>query len=647
MPDKHKFNEDIENWMAKKVVDEEYKTAKNAMQAENADFESTIDMLEGNRNEKNYEWMSDINIPQFVSIILTQGSDWAGQYFQSRDFVDVKLEGSDPLDKFKCKAAKKCINQILNNRKIFHYHKYIRGRTINSLAGMVYGLCWWEKKIVSRKVIKEREEQLSVDNLGNILVPGSDQIPAKRIVKYEDVENEVVKDQFNYQIIDPRNIFTNNKYCYSIQEKDYVIIRDEVSYEDLKLEENEKGYFNLHLVKEFQDGQIETETAKETYKRREIDKEPERKVIKRFDRLIRFGKFLAVMKKGIATPGYDKDGKVIEEAELIEAIMEFVIPQGEKAKILIRFQETPYRDSKGEPYKPLIRGWCYIHPTKDIGLSDGKYLRELQIAINDNFNMGMDRVHLGTIPVMKGRKWSLEDNTTLNFEPGNIMELEDPKDVEEFKIDTNIIGTIDVNSMLIGMAEKVSATSPTAMGELPRKPSTTATAVGATEARSNARENYKNLTYEYTFLLDFYWIILQMTYQFAEPETALKMMGDDAQYFDPDADYTYVPLSSNIETEYRKDRKIQQIDQLIGRLVSYPNPKTVKVLNALLAMVFENYGQEFNEYSKYLLDENAPVDMGKATGGTTPANMNQIPTSNQTGTQQTEAEQMARIMQEQ
>ncbi len=640
---KHKFDEAVENWMAKKVVDEEYKTGKNAMSSEIADFESTIDKLEGKRNEKEYEWMSDIHIPQFASIILTQGSDWAGQYFQTRDFVEVKLEGSDPLDKFKCRAAKKCINQTLNNRKIFHYHKYIRGRTINSLAGMVYALCWWEKKIVPHKVIKEREEKLNIDVEGNLLVPGSDQVPARRIVPYEDIEYEVVKDQFNYEILDPRNVVTNNKYCYSVQEKDYVIIRDEVSYEELKLEEEKKGYFNLNLIKKFIDSQVETEAGKETYKKGETNKEPEKKVVKKFDRLLRLGKFWAVMKDGFATPGYDKDGIVIEKAQLIEAIMEFVIPQRGNTKILIRFQENPYKDSKGEPYKPLVRGWCYIHPTKDIGLSDGKYLKELQIAIDDNFNMGADRVHLSTVPTLKGKKYSLEDNTTIYFEPEHVMELEDVKDLEEFKIDANIDGTINLNTMLFGMTEKVSATSPTQMAELPRKASTTATAVGATMTSSSKRSNYKDLTYEYTFNLDHYWIILQMTYQFAEPETALKMMGEDSQYFNPDPDYTYSPLTSNIETEYRKDRKIQQIDQLIGRLVNYPNPKTVKVLNRLLAMVFEAYGQEFNEYAKYLLDENAPMPVGgKAT---TPANMNQMPTSNQMGTGHTESEQMARMMQ--
>ena len=189
---KHKFNEDVENFIAKTVVDEEYKTAKNAKQAENADFESTMDGLEGKRTEKQYDWMSDIHIPQFASIILTQGSDWAGQYFQTRDFVDVKLEGSNPDDKFKVNAAKKCINQTLNNRKIFHYHKYIRGRTINSLAGMVYALCWWEKKIVPKMVMKEREEELNVDVEGNGLILGSDQVPARRMVQYEDIEYKVV-----------------------------------------------------------------------------------------------------------------------------------------------------------------------------------------------------------------------------------------------------------------------------------------------------------------------------------------------------------------------------------------------------------------------------------------------------------------------
>ena len=65
------------------------------------------------------------------------------------------------------------------------------------------------------------------------------------------------------------------------------------------------------------------------------------------------------------------------------------------------------------------------------------------------------------------------------------------------------------------------------MGNQPGRKET-ATAVSTTENRTNLRSNYKSLTFEFTYNLNFYWMLQQMFYQFAEPETALLVMGDDA-----------------------------------------------------------------------------------------------------------------------
>src|SRR3989337_2843235 len=87
-----------------------------------------------------------------------------------------------------------------------------------------------------------------------------------------------------------------------------------------------------------------------------------------------------------AVPGYDIDGQPFDKAEMLETLIEYVISAG--TRILIRFQPNPYVTSKGLSYKPVIRSWCYIHPTKDVGLSDGKYLKDIEVAINDHFSMG-------------------------------------------------------------------------------------------------------------------------------------------------------------------------------------------------------------------------------------------------------------------
>ena len=650
MPDKtkHKFDEDVENLLCKDLIDGEYSVGKRAKDADLLDFDAMIDMLECKRNEKDYEWMSDIFIPEFPSLILTDASGWANQYFKTRDFVEVKLEGNEPDDSKKCIAAKRTLNQTLNRRKLYHYLKYIRARTINALYGETYALCWWEKK-VNPKIIgyRDKVEELDVDIEGNEIT-SEGQIPATNVIQEPVMGKEVIFDHFNYEPIHPANVVTDNKYCYSVQEKDWVYIRSETNYENLKAQEVSKGYFNLDLVKELQ-YPTETEESKETYNKDEGKETSDKVVIKYLDRLMRLGKSWANVKTKTEddypfeiTPGYDKDGQILEKAELVDTIMEFVISGS--SKILIRFQPNPFRDTRGEPYKPIAKGLCYVHPTKDVGLSDGKNLRELQVAINDNFNMGQDRVKLATLPTLKGKRLAIEDNSTIYFEPQHVMQLDNPDDLVEFKLSDNIQGALEMQGMLTGKMQQVSAIYPTTMGQLPQLASTTATAVAGAETRGNARANYKSLTFEYTFLVEFYWIILQMTYQFAELETAMKIMGDVAQYFDPDADYTFSPVSSNIETEYNKHRKLQIIDQFIGRLVQFPNPNTTKLLNYLLSLSFEAFDKEFPEYKKYLLDERvSPQPKEGGMGGTEQmGKLSAVPTTNQTGTPQSSQEQFTR-----
>jgi hypothetical protein len=641
---KHKFDESVENLLAKIVVDDEYRNAQSGKTFENAEFESILDKFECKHTEANYSWMSNIEYPIMASIIMTDISGWVGKSFQSRDFTEVKLEGVGKDDPKKCAAAKKCINQTLNNRNIYHFTKYVRGRTINALAGQVFAVCWWEQKTSTEIVGYENKiEDQGLDELGQ---------PIRRTISKPQFDEKIAYDRFNYDFFDSRNVFTDSKYVYSPQQKDWITFRSEKSFDQLESKKVERGYFNLDLAKKlYEGGSQETETSKETYLEREINKTQPGKLtpIKYLDHLLRFGKIWAIVKDKVGEdddypktiiPGYDEFGEKKDKAVLIETIMEFVI-RGTN-KVLIRFQPQFCRDTNGNPYKPICRGLCYIHPTKDVGMSSGKFLTDLQTAVSDHFNMGADRVKLATLPTMKGNIASLEDNTTLYFEPEHIMMLNDTKDIEEFKISDNIDGTINMISMLENAAQRLEGIFPTTMGELPGKASTTATAVAGAGQNQGTRENYKDLTWTYTFDADFYWMILQMTWQFARPKTALKMMGDDAYSFDPDAEYTYVPVSSNIETEANKYRKLQLIDQFIGRLVNVPNPNTFKVLNYLLGKTFALFGDEFPEYKDFMFDEKAPMPMkGDMTGQGQVANASS-PTSNQTGTPMSTAEQMTR-----
>ena len=95
------MKEEIKQLVQKSVIDDELTNAKSLTDRNAETFDSLVDMIECNRNEKDYDWMSDIFVPEFASVLLTDASDWANQYFTTRDFVEVKLDNENPNDKRK------------------------------------------------------------------------------------------------------------------------------------------------------------------------------------------------------------------------------------------------------------------------------------------------------------------------------------------------------------------------------------------------------------------------------------------------------------------------------------------------------------------------------------------------------------------
>ncbi len=346
-------------------------------------------------------------------------------------------------------------------------------------------------------------------------------------------------------------------------------------------------------------------------------------------------------------PGYDENGNVKDDAELVEAIISYANP-AKNAETLIRFQPTWAIDAVGRPYKPIIRGVAYIHPTKDQGMSDGKNLAELDTAANDTFNIGNDRTMLSTMVVMKGKKQSLEDNPTIFFAPGNVMHLENTDDIQEFRITDNISGAMQQLGFVKNTASELDAKWPTTMGAVPEYASTTATAVNGAEGRTNRRGNLKSLTWTYSFDAEFYQMMLQMVYMNAEPETLEMLVGEElASKFDPNADYVYVPISANVEAEHSKMRKVSTYDQMMGRITGLAQFKPQQVFEIVAQIIAEQsqlLGGDFKKMTPLL--ENlvkAPVQQTEQ-GVQQIADAPPQPTSNQNGTPMTGMEQDTRGM---
>ena len=136
-------------------------------------------------------------------------------------------------------------------------------------------------------------------------------------------------------------------------------------------------------------------------------------------------------------------------------------------------------------------------------------------------------------------------------------------------------------------------------------------------------------------------MMMQMAVRFMHEKTARAILGNLIQAFDPDGDFTYKPVSSNIESEYNKDKKLQRYDQMIGRISGIPNPAIVPIVALIVARQLELLGDEYQTLAPYVKKlMNTPNE--KEGGGDQPKDAKDMPTSNQNGQPQSLQEQSAR-----
>jgi len=331
---------EAETYIKSLVIDSEYKISASNNREQVADLESILDMVELTRSEKNASWKSDIFIGLLLSHLLTDEATWAAQDFQSRDFVEVYLEGTDPNDKNKAHAAKVLINQMLNMRDLYHFQKKMRARIINWLFGQVYVLCWWDYKEIKRTISRDPISTVHTDydEDGN-LVQNQIQIPQK-----PEETTEVVVDRMNYEVFDSRNVFTDYGYTYSVQQKPWVTLRSEKTYNQLFADQEDFGYFNLDVLKDklFGGGKRrkvnnlgETQTARESYNKAGGAYGTKSQFFQvnetLLDVLDRYGTMWAIVEErdddeGFPTkirPGYLENGELDDKAELVESIVTF------------------------------------------------------------------------------------------------------------------------------------------------------------------------------------------------------------------------------------------------------------------------------------------------------------------------------------
>jgi hypothetical protein len=263
--------------------------------------------------------------------------------------------------------------------------------------------------------------------------------------------------------------------------------------------------------------------------------------------------------------------------------------------MVIGFKPSPYSR------RPVVRFLCYIDPLKDSGFGDGEINKELQVAINDNFNLSNFRVMLATTPAFKYKRFSGIPET-VNFAPNRGVALENMEDLQELKFTDNINGAMLQHSMLSRGMDYAMALNPQDMGMSPERRET-ATMAAYINHGSQVRSAMSNNTLEFIGFTEFYDALLSLVNDFMLPETLEELIGEGAKWYNPKRKDKFKPVSQALEEEAQRQFNIKMLDQVLGRVVAMPNPKTPMVVNMLMGKIMERMGDTFKDVKRFMFED--------------------------------------------
>lgn len=641
------FSDDIQKHILD-WLDREFAVAKRNMAPFHTAFQEFDDMIHCRRDKKN-DYEPDIYLPEFTARLLTQIGNFVSQYFSSRDFVEARVDSDDPKDVAEGRASKKLLNTILGEKETHYFHKLCRLLMFVNPGGFGIIKGGYDQKVekvlqgyqqVAEYARDEAGEMLAED--GTVYIDPYTQIPGKTVRQEPVFADKIVKDRPVFDVYPVTNVYYDQKYAYSLADKEYVYFETEMTLDQLKKDQQRMGYFNLKRLEAMEKGP----DADEQNKPHSVDgtaEEPPVKVSPVYKVLERWGVWpMMVEEDGTYKPGMNRNGDIDTNAENIEGILSYACEGTENTALeLIRFQKSPHS------IRPMARFLCYIDAVKDSGFGDGETSKELQIAVNDSFNLGAYRTEMATKLTFKAKRWAgIDENIKLG--PDKAILLENIEDLQEFKVMDDIQGGMYQLNTLASRMDDVMATGANARG-MPSERRETATVGAIMDRRADIRMSLKTSSLEYIGFAEFYDMILSLCNDFMLPQTLIELIGEDAYYYNPQREDKFEPVSQSLETEESKSFKVKMWDQILGRVVGMPNPKTPVVVNYILGQVLELLGGDFKHLKQFMFEEDQEANMlytlatgAKGQGSTPNAAGGPGQAQNQTGLPQGGAEQMAR-----
>lgn len=648
------FSDDIQkhilDWLSR-----EFATAKRNMKPFHDAFREYYDMIHCRRDKKN-DYEPDIFLPEFTSRLLTQIGNFVSQYFSSRDFVETRVNSEDPKDVAEGRASKKLLNTILGEKETHYFHKLCRLLMFVNPGGFGVIKGGYDQRTEKKLTGYQPSVEYATDNDGNIIAEDGtvyedpySQRPAKvqrQIPIYQDV---VTKDRPVFDVYPVTHVHYDQKYAYSLQDKEYVYFETEMTLDALKRDQAQMGYFNLKRLEAME----KPPDANEQNKPHSVEgtaEEPPVKVSPVFKILERWGTWPMIEQRdemGNVTgykPGIDTLGNIDNDAVHLEGIITYAAEGEECVPLeLIRFQRSPHSN------RPMARFLCYVDAVKDSGFGDGETSKELQVAANDTFNLNAYRTEMATKLGFKAKRWAGVDEN-IELSPKKAILLENMDDLQEFKVQDDIQGGMFQLNMLSSRMDDVMATGANFRGQSADRRET-ATVGAIMDRRADIRMSLKTSTLEWIGFAEFYDMMLTLCNDFMLPQTLVDLIGKDAFFYNPKREDKFEPVSQSLETEESKQFKIKLWDQILGRIVGFQNPKTPMAINYILGQVLELMGGDFKHFRQFMFEEDQKTNMlymlatgAKGQGATANAPGGPGMPQNQYALPQPGAEQMTRGM---
>lgn len=606
------------------VLETEFDVAERNEDPERKDFDDFYKMVHCIRDKKPNDWDSDIYLPEFVSRLLTQIGNFVQTYFSSRTFVETNVSEADGIQDLKeSKAAEKLLNHILNRKDNYYFEKVVR--LLMSVFPAGYGIMKGSYRQRTQEIQTGVRSEVSYDRDvdGNFLdttgqvyqgLPG--QGLSKRTVEVPVYGQQILEDRPLFDVYPIQRVYMSKEYAYSLNDKEYVILETEYTLDELKSMAEFNEYKNLDVLAKYttEPMQRNTTTSNIDGKYEENDYPVSPKFLVRE----RWGKFPVVVNeigpKGNpvkVSPGVNEKGEWKDNAELHECIITWAVKNedDEEVSTLIGFRVSPH--SK----RPLVRFKCYVDALKDTGFGDGEMTYELQTAANDMYNLGNYRSKLAITPSFKSKKFAgIPEKVRIT--PEKTIELENLDDLQEFTIKDDIVGHMSHVQHLSSRMDYAMATSPQNMGMSPDRRET-ATMASIMNTGYNIRQGLKSLTLEFIGFTEFYDMLLTLVNDFMLPDTLHKILGEQAYDYNPNREDRFRPVSQALETEESKQFKVKMWDQILGRIVNIPNPKTPLAINYILGQILELMDGDFKHFRKFMFSEDIEANMMYmlATGG--------------------------------